>query len=108
MLTPIHQRKGKGALLKDIERYAGLALRKAKGDARVLLLIDADDDCAATRGPALQRRVQKVASGSAVLAVREYENWLIASASALSSDRAFRDNIRAPSNPEVVPMQSAG
>lgn len=102
VLAPIHQRKGKGALLKDVERYAGLALRKANADARVLLLIDADDDCAARRGPELQRRVERASSGSAVLAVREYENWLLADAGALSRDSAFRDRIRPPGNPETI------
>ena len=40
--------------------------------------------------------------GSTVLAVREYENWLLADASALGQDKAFRDRIRPPGNPETI------
>lgn len=99
-------REIKSTLLKpgELERIARSAMRKAN-DARVLVLIDADDDCAATRGPELQRRLDKVLGydiSAAVVAVREYENWLIAGASAFSGNNAFRDSIRAPRNPESV------
>ncbi len=101
-------REHRGTLLRSgkLERIARAVLRKAKGDARILLLIDADDDCAATLEPKLQRRLDREFGAgicAAVLAVREYENWLIASAAAFTQDRSFRNNIRPPSNPETVP-----
>ena len=97
-------RENKSTLLKpgEVERIARGALQKAN-DARVLVLVDADDGCAATLGPQLQRRLDREFDAgvcAAVVAVREYENWLIAGASAFSGNNTFRDSIRAPRNPE--------
>ena len=83
VLKPIFGRKGKKDLLRpgELERHARRALNRAKGDARVLVLIDADDDCAANLSPELQQRLDdEFGAGvcAAVVAVREYENWLIA------------------------------
>ena len=88
------QHEHKGTLLKtgELERIARTLLQKAKGEARVLVLIDADDDCAATRGPELQRRLDRefgVGVCAAVIAVREYENWLIADEATLDAKRAL-------------------
>ena len=58
-----------------------------------------------TLGPQLQRRLERELgnnAGAAVLAVREYENWLLADAAALGQDSAFRDRINPPGNPETV------
>ena len=94
VLKPKFGRKGKADLLRagELERQARRALNKAKGDARVLVLIDADDDCAATRGPELQQRLDREFGAgvcAAVLAVREYENWLIADEATLDAKRAL-------------------
>lgn len=96
VLKPRFGRKGKAGLLRpgEIEREARRAFNKARGDARVLLLIDADDDCAATRGPELQRRLDdEFGAGvcAAVVAVREYENWLIADEAVLDAKRSLSD-----------------
>ena len=100
-------REHRGTLLKQggVERLAQAARRKARSEARVLVVLDADDDCAATLGPQLQGRLERELgnnAAAAVLPVREYENWLIANASALSSDSAFRDRISPPGNPETI------
>lgn len=94
VLKPRFGRKGKDDLLREgeLERQAQRALNKARGDARVLVLIDADDDCAATRGPELQRRLdRKFGTGvcAVVVAVRKYENWLIADEAVLDAKRAL-------------------
>ena len=94
VLKPIFGRKGKKDLLRpgELERHARRALNRARGDARVLVLIDADDDCAATRGPELQRRLDDefdAGDCAAVVAVREYENWLIADEAALDAKRTL-------------------
>lgn len=86
----------KGTLLKrgELERIARTLLQKARGDARVLVLIDADDDCAANLGRKLQRRLDRAfGSGTcaAVVAVREYENWLIYDEAALDAKRTLSD-----------------
>ena len=100
-------REHRGTLLRQggVERLAQATRRKARGDARILVLLDADDGCAATLGPQLQRRLERELgnnAGAAVLAVREYENWLLADAAALGQDSAFRDRINPPGNPETV------
>ncbi len=102
VLKPLREKRGTLLRAGELERYTRLAVAKARDDARVLLLIDADDDCAATRGPELQRRVDSVSSGSSVLAVREYENWLLGDAAAFTRDSAFRDRINPPGNPEHI------
>ena len=107
VLRPIYQKQGKDKLLEQgvLEHYAERALERAKGDARILLLVDADEDwdCAVERGRELRKRLERIAPGSAaVLAVRKYENWLLADASALGQDGGFRDRINPPGNPEEV------
>lgn len=105
VLSPVYQKQGKNKLLEQgiLEHYAERALERAKGDARVLVLIDADEDCAKERGLELQTRLTRIAPESAaVLAVRTYENWLLADASALGRDGGFRDRINPPGNPEEV------
>ena len=96
VLKPIFGRKGKADLLRagELERQARRALNRTKGDARVLVLIDADDDCAATLGPQLQQRLDSESGTgvcAAVVAVREYENWLIADEAALDAKRTLSD-----------------
>ena len=58
---------------------AGRAVRLAlarPADA-VLLTCDADDDCPATWGPSAKAVVTRIVPGDAVMAVREYEGWLL-------------------------------
>ncbi len=43
----------------------------------VLVLCDADDDCPATWGPDTARVVNELMPGDAVMAVCEYETWLL-------------------------------
>lgn len=105
VLRPLYQKQGKDKLLEQgvLERYAERALERAKGDARLLLLVDADEDCAAEQGLELRKRLARIAPESAaVVAVREYENWLLADASALGRAGGFRDGINPPGNPEEV------
>ena len=102
VLKPLRKKRGDLTRQGGLERHVKAALNKAKGEARVLVLIDAEDDCAARLGPELQRRLESVASGSAVLAVRQYENWLVADASALSGHHRFQASMTAPGNPEAI------
>ena len=88
------QHEHRGTLLKpgEIERIARTLLQKAKGEARVLVLIDADKDRACVLGPQLQRRLDRefgAGTCAAVVAVREYENWLIGDEAALDAKRAL-------------------
>ena len=54
-----------------------MAVRRP-GDA-VLVLCDSDDDCPAAWGPAATLLVRRRVRGAAVMVLREYETWLLAS-----------------------------
>jgi hypothetical protein len=45
----------------------------------VLVLCDSDDDCPAVWGPEAKKLVSKRTIGGAVMAVREFEVWLLTS-----------------------------
>lgn len=43
----------------------------------LMVLVDADDDCAATFGPSAVAELSRSIPAAAVMAVREYEAWLL-------------------------------
>ncbi|MEM6560716.1 MAG: hypothetical protein AAF656_03875 [Planctomycetota bacterium] len=66
-----------------VERYVRLAtqnLQRVDGPVGVVVLFDADDDCAATLGPDLQKAYASMTDLpiKVCLAVREFEAWLVA------------------------------
>ena len=91
--TPIRVRRDR-FLGRDEEfsRYLSLAAGKCGEGGWILVLLDADDDCPATLGMDILRRARTCVphrSVSVVLANREYEAWLIASAASLNGIRGF-------------------
>jgi hypothetical protein len=54
-----------------------LALRRPRPANAVLLLCDEDEDCAAVWGPDATRIMNRLGAGIAVMAVHEYESWLL-------------------------------
>jgi hypothetical protein len=50
--------------------------KAARADALVVL-VDSDDDCPAAFGPPAQLRLEPQMPGTAVMAVREFETWLV-------------------------------
>jgi hypothetical protein len=107
---------GRGNLTKQdgIERFVRLCLKEPERDA-ILILIDADADCAATIGLDLAIRVRAVRSTVPiviVLAKREYETWFVASIQTIAGKQlAGRPGITAeaipPEEPEAVPNPKA-
>lgn len=100
-------RRPRGSLLKDseLERYVDLATRTHGGNGAVLVLLDADDDCAATMGPALLARAQGSRPDSrisVVLAVKEFECWFLAAARSIAGRRGLPDDLIPPTDPEGV------
>lgn len=82
--------KGRSKLLRkgELERFAQLAAFQTDA-AAVLVTCDADDDLECVLGPALTQRSQDAVSNlpvRACLAVREFENWLLASHETLAPD----------------------
>lgn len=76
----------------EFRRHLLLAANKCGESGWILLLLDADDDCAATLGAEIVTRASVAAPHrrlAVVLANREYEAWFIASAAALSGKRGF-------------------
>src|SRR4051794_22507326 len=68
----------------ELERAVVLLGNKVGEGGAILALIDADDDAACQLGPELLRRARTARSDrpiGVVLAVREYEAWLLTSAS---------------------------
>src|SRR4051812_40938718 len=56
-----------------------VALASSRPADGVLVVCDSDDDCAAIWGPSATALVRQTMNGAAVMIVREYETWLVAS-----------------------------
>ena len=102
--TPIRQPRGKLLREEELERAVQLATNIGGQNCLILVMIDADNDCAAELGPELQARAEAVtpAHVAAVLPVREYEAWLLASASTLAGERGLPTDLEPPDDPEEV------
>ena len=77
---------------EEFSRHLQLAAAKCGPAGWILLLLDADDDCPATRAAEIVERARAHVSHrrlAVVLANREYEAWFIASAPTLKGFRTF-------------------
>lgn len=103
---PVRSHRSKMAKPAEAERYLELAIAKlADSGGAVLVLLDADDDCAATLGPELLAACKAIRTDvpvSVVLAVAEFEAWFIASADSLRGRRGLSTDLEAPENPEAI------
>lgn len=90
---PIRVRKDRFLNRPDeFSRYLQLAAKKCGDSGWILILLDADDDCPATRGIEITNRAREIISHrpiAVVLAKREYEAWFLASAVSLNGYRGF-------------------
>ena len=89
----------------EVERHVELAADQAGPDGRILILLDADDDCPRDLALALLRRAAVVRSDrriQVVMAKREYEAWFLAAADSLAGSRGFGDDVSAPGDPESI------
>ena len=90
---------------QDLERYAEDALQGGGPDARLLVLLDADDRCPADLGPQLRRRLVARFPNNLVsvnIAEREYESWFIASAESIADRIGTTDPFSVPQNIEAI------
>lgn len=91
-----------------LERAGELGRRQVRefgGEAGIMLVFDADDDCPATLGPKLLARLKASApelAASVVLAKREYEAWFLAAARSLRHHRNVSDTAEPPPHPEEI------
>lgn len=89
---------------EEFKRKIQLAAAKAK-DAKVIILLDADDDCPVELAAEIAERAQLVAPGlrlSVVVARREFEAWLLAGADSLAGKRGLREGMEAPAEPDSI------
>ncbi len=82
-------RIARGKLVKEpeLKRAVELVARKTEPAGPILVLLDADEDAACTLGPRLLQWAVEARSNrriAVVLAVREYESWLLAAAPSLA------------------------
>ncbi len=87
-------------------KYVTLAAAKA-AQARgiVLILLDCDDECAATLAPGILERaiaVRKDVHHLVAFAVREYETWFLAAARSLRGVHGLSPDLEVPANPEAI------
>lgn len=100
--------KGRSKLLRpgELERYIKLAALQPATDA-VLVLCDADDDLACELGPQISQRCTSALPHVPVrasLAVRAFENWLLASPETLAVEpqQALADYEAVAATPRVA------
>ena len=89
----------------DLERYAENALQAGGPDARLLVLLDADDRCPAEIGPRLRQQLVARFPNNLVsvnIANREYESWFIASAESIASRMGAANPFGVPQNIEEI------
>jgi hypothetical protein len=107
---PVHVpqpiRVTKSKLLKpgELERYVTLAASKTQRQGRILVLVDSDSADNGLAGE-LSARVIKAAPdviSASIVAVQEYECWLIAGLEGLHGKAGLSPNAVAPSSPESI------
>lgn len=89
----------------DLGRALQVCATKMGGQGALLVLLDADEDCAKDLALALAELAEKTGPPlpkAIVIAVREIEAWLIAAAESLRGQNGLRGDIDAPDHPEDV------
>jgi hypothetical protein len=102
---PIRVPRTKLVKPEELERSIELAARRTGSNGAIVVVLDSDNDCPATLGPELLDRAQRARSDlpiSVVLAKREFEAWVLASASSLRGLRGLASDLEPPPDPEAI------
>ena len=102
---PIRVKRHRIIKAGELERTIEFAARLAGTGGRILVLLDADDDCPAELGPSLLERARHARSDRSirvVLAKAEFEAWFLASALSLAGHRGLPLDLEAPADAESV------
>lgn len=103
---PIRQHRGRLLRAGELERTTDLAARRVQtARGGVLIVVDADDDCAARLAPELLARAREHSRGvpvAVVLAIKEFEAWFLAAASSLAGRRSLAAELLDHDTPEAV------
>jgi hypothetical protein len=105
ILRPLRVPKSKLVKAGELERSVELAARQVGEDGGILTLLDADEDCAGTLGPALLARAMQKRPDrrlAVVLAVVEFEAWFVAAARSLRDVGVLEFEQLPPVDPENV------
>ena len=89
----------------EFERYVELAARQSGSSGRILIILDAEDDCPRDLGPDILQRATAARPDrhiQVVLAKREYEAWFLAAANSLAGHRELSTDTTAPAEPESI------
>lgn len=103
--SPIRVSRSKLVKPGEPERTIEFAARKISGAGGILLVLDSDDDCAATLAPQLLSRAKTARSDlpiSVILAEKEFECWFLAAAMSLRGHRGLPLDLTPPSHPESI------
>ena len=104
-LPPI--RVQRNSILKNgqLEKTVELAARQSGSQGRILVLLDADDDCPKQLAEEMLDRAKAARQDRiirVVLAKREYEAWFLAAAHSVAGRRMIAKHVEPPSEPECV------
>lgn len=103
VLRPIRVSRPKLVRQGELEKTVDFAARKVGPKGRILVIIDADDDCPATLGPELLQRAEVARPDrqiSVVIAKSEFESWFLAGASGLAGQSGLSQTLSPPRDPE--------
>ncbi len=81
---------------EEFSRHLQLAGAKCRDEGWILILLDADDECPATKGAEILNRAKAIVAHrrvAVVLANREYEAWFIAASASLNGYRGFNHDM---------------
>jgi len=106
--NPIRIQRSKLQIPGELEKAVQLAAGKVAPHGRILILMDADDDCPATLAPALLDRAKASRSDlpiAVVVANREFESWFLAAAESLRA--RFHSPVESPTPANAEEIRGA-
>lgn len=89
----------------ELERVVELAARVSGPGGKILILLDADNDCPRDLAPTILSRAKAARSDRdirVVLAKTEYEAWFIAAIQSLAGHRTIAGGVVPPPDPESI------
>jgi hypothetical protein len=93
-------------IVRELEFKRAVQVVSDRADTRaIIVLIDADDDCARDIIPQMTQWSQEAVPSlpcAIIMARREYEAWFLAAIESLHGKRRIRDNARYDRDPEAV------
>lgn len=102
---PIRVKRNLVVKPNELEKQIRLAASKGGPDGRILVLLDADQDCPAELGPQLLSRARQERSDrkiAVVIAKAEFEAWFVAAATSLIGTKGLTAHVTVPADPKSL------